>query len=140
MVRYDAAMACAGGAAVTNAGSRRRNPPTGPSTVAPAINVAANRVAMEVAQWVAALTGSRRGSSRPARTRPRQSWRPDDPFQFRAHQRGPITSNRRQRPSDGTRRAATCGLSLSTSGSCQRQSGSRGRDMCGTPIGWRRSC
>jgi cholesterol transport system auxiliary component len=53
VVRYDAAMARAGGAAVTTRRFEAKEPADGTaSTVAPAINVAANRVAMEVAQWV----------------------------------------------------------------------------------------
>jgi len=53
VVRYDAAMARAGGAAVTTRGFEAKDPADGTaSSVAPAINVAANRVAMEVAQWV----------------------------------------------------------------------------------------
>lgn len=54
VVRYDAAMAKAGGAAVTTRRFEAREPADGTaSTVAPAINAAANRVAMDVAQWVA---------------------------------------------------------------------------------------
>jgi cholesterol transport system auxiliary component len=53
IVRYDAAMSRAGGAAVTTRRFEAREPADGTaSTVAPAINAAANRVAMEVAQWV----------------------------------------------------------------------------------------
>ena len=53
IVRYDAAMARAGGAAVATRRFEAREPADGTaSTVAPAINAAANRVAMEVAQWV----------------------------------------------------------------------------------------
>jgi len=53
VVRYDAAMARAGGTAVTTRRFEAKEPADGTaSTVAPAINVAANRVAMEVAQWV----------------------------------------------------------------------------------------
>ena len=55
VVRYDAAMARAGGTAVTTRRFEAREPADGTATsVAPAINAAANRVAMEVAQWVAA--------------------------------------------------------------------------------------
>ena len=55
VVRYDAAMARAGGTAVTTRRFEAREPADGTaSTVAPAINAAANRVAMEVGQWVAA--------------------------------------------------------------------------------------
>lgn len=53
IVRYDAAMARSGGAAVTTRRFEAREPADGTaSTVAPAINAAANRVAMDVAQWV----------------------------------------------------------------------------------------
>jgi len=53
VVRYDAAMARAGGTAVTTRRFEAKEPADGTaSSVAPAINVAANRVAMEVAQWV----------------------------------------------------------------------------------------
>ncbi|HXG80418.1 MAG TPA: ABC-type transport auxiliary lipoprotein family protein [Sphingomicrobium sp.] len=55
VVRYDAAMTRSGGAAVTTRRFEAREPADGTaSTVAPAINAAANRVAIEVAQWVAA--------------------------------------------------------------------------------------
>ena len=55
VVRYDAAMARAGGTAVTTRRFEAKEPADGTaSTVAPAINSAANRVAMEVAQWVGA--------------------------------------------------------------------------------------
>ena len=55
IVRYDAAMARSGGAAVTTRRFEAREPADGTaSTVAPAINAAANRVAMDVAQWVGA--------------------------------------------------------------------------------------
>lgn len=55
VVRYDAAMAGSGGAAVITRRFEAREPADGTaSTVAPAINAAANRVAMEVAQWVGA--------------------------------------------------------------------------------------
>ena len=55
IVRYDAAMARTGGAAVTTRRFEAKEPADGTaSTVAPAINSAANRVAMEVAQWVGA--------------------------------------------------------------------------------------
>ena len=54
VVRYDAAMARAGGSAVTTRRFEAREPADGTAaTVAPAINAAANRVAMEAAQWVA---------------------------------------------------------------------------------------
>lgn len=54
VVRYDAAMARAGGAAVTTRRFEAREPADGTAaTVAPAINAAANRVAMEAAQWIA---------------------------------------------------------------------------------------
>ncbi len=54
IVRYDAAMARAGGSAVTTRRFEAREPADGTAaTVAPAINAAANRVAMEAAQWVA---------------------------------------------------------------------------------------
>ena len=54
VVRYDAAVTRAGGAAVTTRRFEAREPADGTAaTVAPAINAAANRVAMEVAQWVA---------------------------------------------------------------------------------------
>jgi len=53
VVRYDAAMTRAGGAAVATRRFEAREPADGTaSTVAPSINAAANRVAMEVAQWV----------------------------------------------------------------------------------------
>jgi len=53
VVRYDAAMAQAGGSAVSTRRFEAREPADGTaSSVAPAINAAANRVAMEVAQWV----------------------------------------------------------------------------------------
>jgi cholesterol transport system auxiliary component len=53
VVRYDAAMTRAGGAAVATRRFEAREPADGSaSSVAPAINSAANRVAMEVAQWV----------------------------------------------------------------------------------------
>ena len=55
VVRYDAAMAHTGGTAVTTRRFEAKEPADGTaSTVAPAINSAANRVAMEVAQWVGA--------------------------------------------------------------------------------------
>ena len=55
IVRYDAAMSRSGGAAVTTRRFEARAPADGTaSTVAPAINSAANQVAMEVAQWVSA--------------------------------------------------------------------------------------
>lgn len=54
VVRYDAAMVRAGGSAVTTRRFEAREPADGTAaTVAPAINAAANRVAMEAAQWVA---------------------------------------------------------------------------------------
>jgi cholesterol transport system auxiliary component len=54
VVRYDAAMARSGGTAVTTRRFEAREPADGTaSTVAPAINAAANRVAMQAAQWVA---------------------------------------------------------------------------------------
>jgi cholesterol transport system auxiliary component len=53
VVRYDAAMTRAGNTAVITRRFEARQPADGTaSTVAPAINGAANRVAMEVAQWV----------------------------------------------------------------------------------------
>lgn len=53
VVRYDAAMTRAGGTAVVTRRFEAREPADGTaSSVAPAINAAANRVAMEVAQWV----------------------------------------------------------------------------------------
>ncbi len=53
VVRYDAAMTRAGGTAVATRRFEAREPADGTAaSVAPAINVAANRVAMEVAQWV----------------------------------------------------------------------------------------
>jgi cholesterol transport system auxiliary component len=53
VVRYDAAMTRAGGAAVATRRFEARESADGTaSTVAPAINAAANRVAMEVAQWI----------------------------------------------------------------------------------------
>ena len=53
IVRYDASMTRAGGAAVATRRFEAREPADGTAaTVAPAINAAANRVAMEVAQWV----------------------------------------------------------------------------------------
>jgi cholesterol transport system auxiliary component len=53
VVRYDAAMTRAGGAAVATRRFEAREPSDGSaSSVAPAINAAANRVAIEVAQWV----------------------------------------------------------------------------------------
>jgi len=55
IVRYDAAMARSGGAAVTTRRFEAREPADGTATtVAQAINAAANRVAIDVAQWVAA--------------------------------------------------------------------------------------
>jgi cholesterol transport system auxiliary component len=53
VVRYDAAMARSGGAGVSTRRFEAREPADGTaSSVAPAINAAANRVAMDVAQWV----------------------------------------------------------------------------------------
>lgn len=53
IVRYDAAMARAGGATIATRRFEAREPADGTaSSVAPAINVAANRVAMDVAQWI----------------------------------------------------------------------------------------
>lgn len=55
VVRYDAAVARSGGNAVTTRRFEAREPADGTaSSVAPAINAAANRVAMDVAQWVGA--------------------------------------------------------------------------------------
>ena len=55
VVRYDAAMSRSGGAAVSTRRFEAREPADGTAnSVAPAINAAANRVAMEVAQWVGA--------------------------------------------------------------------------------------
>jgi cholesterol transport system auxiliary component len=53
VVRYDAAMTRAGGTGVATRRFEAREPADGTSSsVAPAINAAANRVAIEVAQWV----------------------------------------------------------------------------------------
>ena len=53
VVRYDAAMSRAGGAAVVTRRFEARAPADGTAaSVAPAINGAANQVAMEVAQWI----------------------------------------------------------------------------------------
>lgn len=53
VVRYDAAMTRAGGAAVTTRRFEAREPANGTAaSVAPALNAAANRVAIDVAQWV----------------------------------------------------------------------------------------
>jgi cholesterol transport system auxiliary component len=53
LVRYDAAIARAGGAGVETRRFEAREPADGTaSTVGPALNAAANRVAMEVAQWI----------------------------------------------------------------------------------------
>ena len=53
IVRYDAAMSRSGGTSVATRRFEAREPADGTaSTVAPAINAAANRVAIEVAQWV----------------------------------------------------------------------------------------
>jgi len=55
IVRYDAALSRAGGTAVTTRRFEAKESADGTAaTVAPAINSAANRVAMDVAQWVAA--------------------------------------------------------------------------------------
>lgn len=55
VVRYDAAIARDGGGTVTTRRFEARAPADGTAaTVAPAINAAANRVAMDVAQWVGA--------------------------------------------------------------------------------------
>ena len=53
IVRYDASMTRAGATSVATRRFEAREPADGSaSSVAPAINAAANRVAMEVAQWV----------------------------------------------------------------------------------------
>jgi len=53
IVRYDAAMTRAGGKAVETRRFEAKEPANGTAaSVAPAINAAANRVAIEVAQWV----------------------------------------------------------------------------------------
>jgi cholesterol transport system auxiliary component len=53
MVRYDATMSKGGGTQVTTRRFEARQPADGTaSSVAPAINAAANRVAIDVAQWV----------------------------------------------------------------------------------------
>lgn len=53
VVRYDASMTRAGSTAVITRRFESREPADGTaSSVAPAINAAANRVAMEVAQWI----------------------------------------------------------------------------------------
>ena len=53
IVRYDASMTRSGSTAVTTRRFEAREPADGTAaTVAPAINAAANRVAMEVAQWI----------------------------------------------------------------------------------------
>lgn len=53
IVRYDAATSRAGGTAVATRRFEAKEPADGTAaTVAPAINTAANRVAMDVAQWV----------------------------------------------------------------------------------------
>lgn len=55
IVRYDAAVSRSGGTAVTTRRFEAKEAADGTAaTVAPAINTAANRVAMEVAQWVGA--------------------------------------------------------------------------------------
>ncbi len=54
VVRYDAAMTRAGGPAVTTRRFEAKEPADGTaSSVATAINAAANRVAIDVAQWIA---------------------------------------------------------------------------------------
>jgi cholesterol transport system auxiliary component len=53
LVRYDAAMSRAGGAQVETRRFESRVPADGTArTVGPALNAAANRVAMDVAQWI----------------------------------------------------------------------------------------
>jgi cholesterol transport system auxiliary component len=53
VVRYDASMTRSGGTQVTTRRFQAREPADGSaSSVAPAINAAANRVAIEVAQWI----------------------------------------------------------------------------------------
>jgi cholesterol transport system auxiliary component len=53
LVRYDAAMSRAGGAEVQTRRFEARVPADGTAgTVGPALNAAANRVAMDVAQWI----------------------------------------------------------------------------------------
>jgi cholesterol transport system auxiliary component len=53
VVRYDAAMTRAGGKAVATRRFEAREPANGTAaSVAPAINAAANRVAIDVAQWI----------------------------------------------------------------------------------------
>lgn len=53
IVRYDAAMSRSGTSAVTTRRFEAREPADGTAeTVAPAINAAANRVAVEVGQWI----------------------------------------------------------------------------------------
>jgi cholesterol transport system auxiliary component len=53
VVRYDASMTRSGGTQVTTRRFEAREPADGgASSVAPAINAAANRVAIEVAQWI----------------------------------------------------------------------------------------
>ena len=53
LVRYDAAMSRAGGAQVETRRFEARVPADGTAgTVGPALNAAANRVAMDVAQWI----------------------------------------------------------------------------------------
>ena len=55
VVRYDAAVSRSGGTAVTTRRFEAKQPADGTAaTVGSAINTAANQVAMEVAQWVAA--------------------------------------------------------------------------------------
>jgi cholesterol transport system auxiliary component len=53
IVRYDAAKSAAGGARVDTRRFEARAPATGDAaTVGPALNQAANRVALEVAGWI----------------------------------------------------------------------------------------
>jgi cholesterol transport system auxiliary component len=53
VVRYDAALVRAGGKAVATRRFEAREPASGTAaSVAPAINAAANRVALDVAQWI----------------------------------------------------------------------------------------
>jgi cholesterol transport system auxiliary component len=53
VVRYDAALVRAGGKAVATRRFEAREPANGTAaSVAPAINAAANRVALDVAQWI----------------------------------------------------------------------------------------
>ena len=91
---------------------RRRNA----ASVGPALNRAANRWRSKSPAGSAA---ARHPSARQALRRLlehvlRQARRGDDPLELGAHQRRRgFGSNRRQRPSGGTSRAAVCGLSLS---------------------------